>query len=81
MSYQRKSKRREAPEEVVDNKPSASEKCVVTAKIPQELFDKCEDVRNSLDIKTRNELIERALRLYIAAYAYGVSKGAKGGMN
>lgn len=38
---------------------------VISAKIPVDFFGKLEELRQSLAIETRQELIERALRLFL----------------
>jgi metal-responsive CopG/Arc/MetJ family transcriptional regulator len=38
---------------------------VISAKIPEELFSELEELRRSLRIGTRQELIERSLILYL----------------
>ncbi len=39
---------------------------LVSAKIPGDLFDELEEIRQDLRIETRSEIIGRALRLYAA---------------
>lgn len=38
---------------------------MISAKISEELFAEIEHLRNALDIHTRQEFIERALRLFV----------------
>ncbi|WP_374239228.1 ribbon-helix-helix domain-containing protein [Thiocapsa sp. N5-Cardenillas] len=38
---------------------------VISAKIPQAMLDELNELQTSLHISTRQELIERALRLFI----------------
>jgi len=47
---------------------------VISAKISPDLFEKMEEVRDGLDIPTRNELIIRAIRLYYANYRHGIEQ-------
>lgn len=43
-------------------------KIVISAKVPPELVGEIDQIAKLLDISTRNELIERAIRLYIGAF-------------
>jgi hypothetical protein len=45
---------------------------VISAKVPPEMVDMMDEMRNALNIETRNELIIRAIRLYHAAYLHGL---------
>jgi metal-responsive CopG/Arc/MetJ family transcriptional regulator len=45
---------------------------MISAKVPPELLADMDEMQNSLNIETRNELITRAIRLYLAAYRFGL---------
>ena len=46
---------------------------VISAKVPPEMVEQMDEMQNSLNIETRNELIVRAIRLYHAAYLHGLN--------
>ena len=46
---------------------------VISAKISPELLKEMDEIQSGLGIKTRNELIIRAIRLYSACYRFGLS--------
>ena len=45
---------------------------MVSAKIPKPLFDEIEELKEILRIETRNELVERALLLYVSSFHHAV---------
>jgi len=45
---------------------------MISAKISPDLFDEIEEIRESLRIETRNEIVERALLLYVSSFHYAV---------
>lgn len=57
-----------------------ADKIVISAKVPPTLAEEIDSVAGLLNIPTRNEFIERAVRLYIGAFR-GVERqiATKGG--
>lgn len=59
-----------------------ADKVVISAKIPPALADEMDCVASLLNVPTRSEFIERAVRLYIGAFRsverQVTSKGAEG---
>jgi len=45
---------------------------MISAKIPIDLFDDIEELKEILRIETRNELVERALLLYVSSFHHAV---------
>ena len=47
---------------------------VISAKVPPELVETMDKIQKALKIDTRNELIIRALHLYVASYNHAIEK-------
>jgi hypothetical protein len=52
-------------------------KKIICAKVPYSLFLRCEEVKDKLRIGTSNEIVERALILFLSAYDDAITKMSK----